>query len=136
MSGFRGYARLAIIAGLSYSKNSCYVLNMVDVFTSYFPISMRRCGVPITPYFSHLAGSENIPIQCQLPEISGTFGKGRILEITAFLLRAFAASREPLATSPHAARPDYSRAKPQRREAGWGDELPRLTRLPHRAPTR
>jgi hypothetical protein len=84
---------------------------MVDVIALGLSFLVRRFGVPVRLYFSHRAGSENIGIQCQLPEFSVTFLKGCLLEITPFLLRVFAPSREPFATSRRAARPDLFYAK-------------------------
>ncbi len=84
---------------------------MINVIALRLSFLMRRFGVPVEPYFSHRAGSENIRIQCQLPEFSVTFLKGRLLEITPLLLRVFAPSREPLAASRRAARPDLFHAK-------------------------
>ena len=89
---------------------------MVDIIALGLHFLVRRFGVPVEPYFSHRTGSENITIQCQLPEFSVTFLKGVPLEITPPLLRAFAPSREPLAASRRAARPDLFHAKAQRRE--------------------
>ena len=89
---------------------------MVDIIALGLPFSVRRFGVPVEPYFSHRAGLENIPIQCQLPEFSVTFLKGARLADYSLLLRDFAPSREPLATSRRAARPDLFHAKAQKRE--------------------
>ena len=91
---------------------------MVIACAPCLPFSVRRYGVSLVPYFPHRAGSENIPIQCQLPEISGTFWKGHILKIIALPLHAFAPSREPLARSRRAARPDLFRTKARRRKEG------------------
>ena len=46
---------------------------MIAVYALRLPSSVRSFGVPVAPYFLLGAGSENIRIQCQLPEISGTF---------------------------------------------------------------
>jgi hypothetical protein len=58
---------------------------------------MRRYNASTEPHFPNDAGSTNIRIQCQLPEISELFGSGALFKkITAFsssLLRAFAPSR-------------------------------------------
>jgi hypothetical protein len=49
---------------------------MPHVIAPHTPVLMRRLSIPIASYFSHDVGSENIPIQCQLPEISEVFLKG------------------------------------------------------------
>jgi hypothetical protein len=49
---------------------------MPHAITPHAPVSLRRFHMPIASCFSHDGGRENIPIQCQLPEISEVFVKG------------------------------------------------------------
>jgi hypothetical protein len=46
---------------------------MANLIIPRLPFSMRRCAMSVAPYFAKGAGSANMPIQCQLPEICVVF---------------------------------------------------------------
>jgi hypothetical protein len=65
--------QLAPLKTLSYTLCSWYILIMIVAFAPRLPAPLRRRCVAHVPYFANKTGSANIPIQCQLPEVSGIF---------------------------------------------------------------
>jgi hypothetical protein len=93
---------------------------MSNAFALHLPFSMRRYRGSVAPYFANGAGSANMPIQYQLPEICVVFLKRVFFNndglFAVFPLRGFAPLREPLALSRRAGRFCLSHAKTRRRE--------------------
>jgi hypothetical protein len=68
---------------------------MIDASTSHSPFSALPCDSSAAPYSVHIAGRANIPIQCQLLEISAVFERVMRFENDALLAANRWASASP-----------------------------------------
>jgi hypothetical protein len=87
---------------------------MINAFPSPLPFSPRRSGGLVAPFFQTVRAKKIYRFSVNFLRFARFFEKGARVEIITFsflLLRAFAASREPLSPSQCAARPELSHAK-------------------------
>ena len=108
---------------------------MIDVFPSRLLSSPRRSGGLVMPFFQTVRAERLYRFSVNFLRFARFFERGALLKklppFSFLLLCGFAPSREPLAPSRRAARPDLFHAKARRREEendmGLGVTLVRLS---------
>jgi hypothetical protein len=98
---------------------------MLTALTPRLPATLRRDGASVMPFFPIVRVKQTHRFSINFLRFSGFFEKERTRQKNHhFLLRVFAASREPLAPSRHTARPyDFTRSREEKKIYAFSNRI-------------